>query len=87
MTPLHALLQWVRHPRFIAGVRDMLPASPGIGAWGITTGVALANSGMSLVEVVCWQLAIGSHAVDYFRCATVGDLAHRIVCQPAVRRF
>ncbi len=38
MTPLHALLQWVRHPLFIAGVRDMLPASPGIGAWGITTG-------------------------------------------------
>ena len=58
MTHLHALLQWVRHPLFIAGVRDMLPASPGIGAWGITTGVALANSGMSLVEVSAMTLMV-----------------------------
>lgn len=58
MTPLSALVQWVRQPLFIAGVRDMLPASLGIGAWGITTGVALANSGMSLLEVSAMTLMV-----------------------------
>ena len=46
------------NPAFTEGVRDMLPVTPGIAAWGITTGVALANSGLSLVEASAMTLFV-----------------------------
>lgn len=33
---------------FSRGVREMLPASPGILAWGLVTGVAMVKSGLSV---------------------------------------
>ena len=46
------------NPAFTEGVRDMLPVTPGIAAWGITTGVALANSGLSLVDASAMTLFV-----------------------------
>ncbi|HEY1104102.1 MAG TPA: branched-chain amino acid ABC transporter permease, partial [Burkholderiaceae bacterium] len=37
------------HPEFRAGVRDMLSVAPGMAAWGLMTGVAMVQSGLSLV--------------------------------------
>ena len=44
MTSLRALL---RDPHFRRGARDMLDFAPGIAAWGLVTGVAMAKSGLS----------------------------------------
>lgn len=35
-----------------AGVRDMASVAPGLASWGLMTGVAMANSGMSTLEVL-----------------------------------
>lgn len=39
-----------RHPEFRVGMRSMAPQAPGIAAWGLMTGVAMAKSGLSLFE-------------------------------------
>ncbi|MES2979503.1 MAG: AzlC family ABC transporter permease [Pseudomonadota bacterium] len=39
-----------RHPDFRAGARDLASVAPGIAAWGLTTGVAMVKSGMSVPE-------------------------------------
>jgi len=39
-----------RHPEFRVGIRTMAPQAPGIAAWGLMTGVAMAKSGLSLFE-------------------------------------
>jgi len=39
-----------KHPSFREGMRDMYPVAPGIWAWGLMTGVAMVQSGLS-VEV------------------------------------
>jgi predicted branched-subunit amino acid permease len=39
-----------RHPAFREGVRVSVSIAPGIAAWGLMTGVAMVNSGMSVVE-------------------------------------
>ena len=41
-----------QHPEFRRGVRDLAAVSPGVAAWGLMTGVAMVNSGMSLVEAL-----------------------------------
>ena len=41
-----------RHPEFRNGARDMAPLAPGIGAWGLMTGVAMVKSGMSVIEAL-----------------------------------
>lgn len=41
-----------RHPEFRSGARDMASLAPGIGAWGLMTGVAMVKSGMSLIEAL-----------------------------------
>ena len=46
-----ALPVW-RQPEFAQGVRDMLPSSAGLAAWGLVTGVALIQGGMG------WPLAL-----------------------------
>ncbi len=68
------------NPAFTEGVRDMLPVTPGIAAWGITTGVALANSGLSLVEASAMTLFVFAGVGR----AAVGCLAHRPVRELAL---
>ncbi|MBL0421175.1 AzlC family ABC transporter permease [Ramlibacter sp. AW1] len=47
-----------RRPDFMVGVRDMLPQTPGIAAWGLMTGVAMAKSGLSTVEAFAMALIV-----------------------------
>ena len=47
-----------RHPEFANGARDLAPQALGIAAWGLMTGVAMAKSGMSLVECVVMTLVV-----------------------------
>ena len=46
------------HPEFAIGVRDMLPQTPGMFAWGLMTGVAMVKSGMSEVEALAMTLLV-----------------------------
>ena len=46
------------HPEFRAGARDMWPQAPGIAAWGLMTGVAMVQSGMSTVEALAMTLLV-----------------------------
>lgn len=41
-----------RHPEFRQGAVDALAAAPGLAAWGLMTGVAMMNSGMSTLEAL-----------------------------------
>lgn len=52
------LRQWVAHPEFRQGLRDMSSVAPGLAAWGMMTGVAMIKSGMSLVEAVAMTLLV-----------------------------
>ena len=47
-----------QHPEFKVGLRDILTVAPGIAAWGLTTGVALANSGLSILEASAMTLVV-----------------------------
>jgi predicted branched-subunit amino acid permease len=47
-----------QHSEFIQGARDMLPVAPGMVAWGMMTGVAMMNSGLSLVESLAMTLTV-----------------------------
>ena len=55
MAPLREL---TRNPEFARGARDMVSVAPGLAAWGLMTGVAMINSGMSLVEAVSMTLLV-----------------------------
>ncbi len=46
------------HPAFREGVRDFLPMSPGIAAWGLMTGVAMVKAGMATHEAVLMSLLV-----------------------------
>jgi predicted branched-subunit amino acid permease len=47
-----------RHPEFRIGVMDSLGVAPGIAAWGLMTGVAMVNSGMSTAEALLMSLIV-----------------------------
>ena len=47
-----------RQAAFRQGVRDYLPVWLGIASWGLMTGVAMTNSGLSLVEGVLMTLLV-----------------------------
>jgi len=47
-----------RHPEFPLGMRATAGVAPGIAAWGLMTGVAMVNSGMSVVEAVAMTLLV-----------------------------
>ena len=47
-----------RHPEFRSGAREMTEISPGIAAWGLITGVAMAKSGMGLGLAVTMSLSV-----------------------------
>lgn len=46
------------HPAFKRGAKDMLAVAPGIGAWGLMTGVAMVNSGMGWVNATLMTLTV-----------------------------
>jgi predicted branched-subunit amino acid permease len=52
------LPQYHRDPGFMLGLRDMVPQSPGIAAWGLMTGVAMVNSGMSVTEALAMTFLV-----------------------------
>lgn len=54
----HGLLGLVRHPEFIQGARDVSGVAPGLAAWGLMTGVAMVNSGMSTLEAVAMTMLV-----------------------------
>lgn len=45
-------------PAFAAGVRDMLATVPGLGAWGLVTGVAMVKAGLPLPLVLFMSLTV-----------------------------
>lgn len=47
-----------RHPEFRRGAADMADTAVGIAAWGLITGVAMANSGVALPLVVLMSLLV-----------------------------
>lgn len=49
---------YYQHPSFRAGLNDMAAIVPGIAAWGLMTGVAMAKSGMPWSESVLMALIV-----------------------------
>jgi predicted branched-subunit amino acid permease len=47
-----------QHPQFREGARQMAPMAVGLAAWGLMTGVAMVQSGMSVVEAVAMTLLV-----------------------------
>lgn len=47
-----------QHPAFRLGLRDMAGVAPGIAAWGLMTGVAMAKSGMGFSECLLMALIV-----------------------------
>lgn len=58
----------LRAAAFREGLRDMMPAVPGVAAWGLVTGVAMVQSGLTL-----WQ-ALGLSAFAYAGSAQLAAL-------------
>ena len=46
------------HPDFGRGLREMAPVVPGLSAWGLMTGVAMMNSGMTVVEALAMTFIV-----------------------------
>ncbi|MCX7256733.1 MAG: AzlC family ABC transporter permease [Polaromonas sp.] len=48
----------LRHAEFRLGAREIAGVAPGLAAWGMMTGVAMVNSGMSALEAVAMTLLV-----------------------------
>jgi predicted branched-subunit amino acid permease len=46
------------HPEFLIGAKDCIPMLPGMVAWGLTMGVSMVNTGMSITESVAMTLLV-----------------------------
>jgi predicted branched-subunit amino acid permease len=46
------------HPEFRVGAAEMWPQAPGMAAWGLMTGVAMAKSGMGMLEALFMALTV-----------------------------
>ncbi|MEI8327047.1 MAG: AzlC family ABC transporter permease [Betaproteobacteria bacterium] len=55
---MNSLRRLFGHPQFVLGAREMAQVSPGLAAWGLMTGVAMVNSGMSVFESVAMSLLV-----------------------------
>ena len=53
-----ALRQHAQHPAFRVGALDLMSAAPGIAAWGLMTGVAMVQSGLSTFEALLMSLIV-----------------------------
>lgn len=51
-SPGSSLSGLVAHPAFGIGLREMLVVAPGLGAWGVMTGVAMIESGIHLAAAL-----------------------------------
>ncbi len=58
MSLLQILRQDIRHPAFAEGFKALLPAAPGIAAWGLMTGVAMTKAGLSLTETIAMGILV-----------------------------
>jgi predicted branched-subunit amino acid permease len=47
-----------KHPEFVQGVKDFMPAALGIGAWGVMTGVAIVKSHMHWIEMLAMSIFV-----------------------------
>jgi predicted branched-subunit amino acid permease len=54
----HSLSGLLHHPEFRMGAREVSGVAPGLAAWGLMTGVAMVNSGMSGVEAVAMTMLV-----------------------------
>lgn len=61
-------LRWLTDPAVVLGFRDMMPASVAMAAWGMVTGVAMVQSGLST-----WQ-ALGMTLMVYAGSAQLTSL-------------
>lgn len=52
------LVQLTRHPDFRVGAREMVAVSLGVAAWGLVTGMAMVNSGLSPAMSVVMSLTV-----------------------------
>ena len=52
------MTRWWQDEHFKLGLRDMVSVAPGMAAWGLMTGVATANSGLSGIEVMLLTLLV-----------------------------
>lgn len=52
------MLRHRTHTAFKVGFFDMLPAAPGIAAWGLMTGVAMVKAGLSTFESLAMTLVV-----------------------------
>ncbi len=55
---IHAIRTSLAHPQFVVGVREMASVAPGIAAWGVMTGAAMADSGLSMVAVLMMAVIV-----------------------------
>ena len=83
-----------RHPAFMEAVRDAAPQAPGLAAWGLMTGVAMVNSGLSVFESIAMTLFVyagssqfGGLAFDRCGRACLGDCGHRLLRELAFHGF
>lgn len=49
---------YLQHPEFMEGLRDMFPQGPGVAAWGMMAGVAMAKGGLSNFEALLMALLV-----------------------------
>lgn len=47
-----------KHPAFLLGIKSTATTVPGLAAWGLMTGVAMVNSGMSVFEASAMTLLV-----------------------------
>lgn len=50
--------RWWRDEHLLLGMRDMASVCPGMGAWGLMTGVAMVQSNLSTLELVLMALFV-----------------------------
>jgi predicted branched-subunit amino acid permease len=55
---MKALVRHWRNEHFRLGLRDMASVAPGMAAWGLMTGVAMVQSGLSPLELVLMALTV-----------------------------
>lgn len=58
MRAMHALRRLSHHPDFRRGALDMVAFLPGVAAWGIVSGIAMAKSGLSVALAVTMSLVV-----------------------------
>lgn len=58
MHRMSALSETLRHPMFRRGIADMVPLAPGLAAWGLVSGVAMVESGLSVPMSVFMTLVV-----------------------------